>query len=58
VPIPKSTSYKKADEDEFRLYHAKVLEFLRGQHAANYLWKHLSEERQREMMETILEGFS
>jgi hypothetical protein len=57
VPIPKSISYSKADEEEFRLYHAKVVDFLRGPHAAKYMWKHLGEEKAREMMEVILQGF-
>lgn len=57
VPIPKSISYSKADEEEFRLYHVKVVEFLRGPHAAKYLWKHLGEEKAHEMMDAILDGF-
>jgi len=55
VPIPKSISYAKADESEFREYHVKVIEFLRGDHAAKYLWRHL--DNPHEMMNTILEGF-
>jgi hypothetical protein len=57
VPIPKSISYAKADEEEFRLYHAKVVEFLRGPHAAKYLWKHLGEQGAAEMMDSVLQGF-
>lgn len=57
VPIPKSISYAKADEEEFRQYHDKVIGFLRGEHAAKYLWRHLGEEKAHEMMDTILEGF-
>lgn len=57
VPIPKSISYSKADEEEFREYHAKVVEFLRGAHASKYLWKHLGEQGAHEMMDAILQGF-
>ena len=57
VPIPKSISYAKADEMEFREYHDKVIGFLRGQHAAPYLWKHLG-EKSHEMMDSILMEFN
>ena len=40
VPIPKSISFAKADEQEFSQYHAKVVEFLRGPHAGPYLFPH------------------
>lgn len=55
VPIPKSISYAKADEEEFRCYHEQVIGFLRGPHAAKYLWPHLPQPM--EMMWAILEGF-
>ncbi len=55
VPIPRSTSYAKADEDEFRKFHDQVIGFLRGPHAAKYLWPHLSPSAQAEMMEKVLE---
>jgi hypothetical protein len=57
VPLPKSISYAKADEEEFRQFHSQVIEFLRGEHAAPYLWKHLGKEKSYEMMDSILEGF-
>lgn len=56
VPIPRSVSYAKAEEDEFRQFHDQVIEFLRGEHAARYLWPHLK-DRADEMMNSILEGF-
>lgn len=56
VPIPKSISYAAADDDEFHQYHEQVMAFLRGPHAAPYLWKHLGDDA-HEMMETILERF-
>jgi hypothetical protein len=55
VPIPKSISYAKANEEEFRRYHDQVIDFLRGDHAAPYLWRHLDDPR--EMMDSILMGF-
>lgn len=57
VPIPKSISYAKADEEEFRQYHDQMIGFLRGGHAAPYLWKHL-DDKAHEMMETVLQEFN
>lgn len=54
VPLPKSASYAKTDEKEFREFHAKAMEFLRGEHAAPYLWKQLEKSEAHEKMETIL----
>ena len=56
VPLPKSVSYAKADEEEFRQYHEQVMAFLRGEHAAPYLWKKLGDGA-HEMMRVLLEGF-
>ncbi len=55
VPVPRSISYAKADQEEFTRYHDAVMQFLRGEHAAKFLWKHL--ENPADMMETILQGF-
>ena len=57
VPLPKSISYAELEESDMREFHANVLAFLRGPHAAPYLWRHLSADRAAEMMETILSGF-
>lgn len=58
VPLPKSISYAKTDEQEFREFHDKVIEFLRGEHAAPYLWRHLGKDGAHEMMDTLLLEFS
>lgn len=57
VPIPKSISYAKADQKEFEDYHGKVIAFLRGAHAANFLWKHLGNDAHW-MIDQILDGFN
>ena len=57
VPIPKSISYAKVDEEEFRSYHDQVIWFLRGPHASKYLWPHLPTDAAAAMMNSILEGF-
>lgn len=56
VPIPKSVSYAKADQAEFEQYHAKVMVFLRGEHAAPFLWKHLGNDAHW-MVDSILTEF-
>src|ERR1700757_4018414 len=56
VPLARSISYAAADEEQFSQIHRKVLEFLRGDHCAPFLWPHLGREKAHDMMETILEG--
>jgi hypothetical protein len=56
VPIPKSISYAKADQDEFAEFHEAVIDFLRGDHAAPFLWRHLASPH--EMINSILEEFN
>ncbi len=56
VPLPKSISYAKADQAEYEDYHGRVIDFLRGQHAAPYLWKHLGNDAYH-MMDSILQEF-
>ena len=56
VPIPKSISYAAAEQGEFAEFHDKVMAFLRGGHAAAYLWPHLKEKAD-EMMDSILSEF-
>ncbi|MCI2809365.1 DUF1367 family protein [Eoetvoesiella caeni] len=57
VPIPRSISYATADQDEFQQFHEQVMGFLRGPHAARYLWPHLKNGAADEMMDSILMGF-
>lgn len=57
VPIPKSVSYAVADQDEFAQFHEQAIAFLRGPHAARYLWPHLKEKADA-MMDSILNGFN
>lgn len=57
VPLPKSISYAEIEEDEMREVHEAMMAFLRGPHAAPYLWKPLGPEKAAEMMQAILRGF-
>ena len=56
VPLPRSISYAKADQAEFEKYHEQVIAFLRGEHAAPYLWRHLG-EKAHDMMNAVLSEF-
>lgn len=57
VPIPRSISYAAADELEFREFHEKAIAFLRGPHAAKYLWPHLKDMADG-MMDSVLREFN
>lgn len=56
-PKPKSISYAKADEEEFRKFHELCMGFFRGQDCAPRLWPHLPKEKAYETMEAILGEF-
>ena len=55
IPLPKSISYTELEEPEMREFHQNMMIFLRGDHAAPYLWKHLG-NKSHDMMSTILEN--
>jgi hypothetical protein len=58
VPVPRSISYRKCDEDAMRQFHDDAIEFLRGEHACRYLWPALSPQAAEQAMETILAEFN
>lgn len=58
VPIPNSISYASMDDNDFSVFHENMIQFLRGDHAANVLWPHLKGARAAEMMDAILQEFS
>lgn len=57
VAIPRSLKYHKLDEVEFREVHRQVVDFLRGEHAAFFLWPHLSSRHRIDMIEGLLAQF-
>ncbi|WP_228534903.1 DUF1367 family protein [Noviherbaspirillum malthae] len=57
VPVPRSISYKKCDEDTMRRFHADAIAFLRSGYAQKYLWPHLAAVKAQEMIEGILVRF-
>ncbi len=58
IPKPRSISWAKADENQAREAHDKMLGFLHTNHAAAFLWPHLDPAQAQETMRTILEEFA
>lgn len=54
--IKRTSDLRKEAQEEFTRYHEQVVEFLRGGHAARFLWKRLGAGAQA-MMDSILGGF-
>lgn len=57
VPVPRSISYQKCDEQTMRQFHEDAVTFLRSEHATRYLWPALTPEAADQAMETILQEF-
>ena len=57
VPVPRSISYKKCDEDAMRRFHDDAIAFLREPHAQRYLWPHLDAAGGERMIEAIFSDF-
>lgn len=57
VPLPKSISYAELEEEPMREVHEAMMAFLRGPHAAPYLWKVAGPDKAAETMEAILRSF-
>jgi hypothetical protein len=56
VPLPKSISYVELDDAAMHAVHTAMLAFLRGPHAARYLWRELEPGAAAEKMEELLVG--
>lgn len=57
VPIPKSMSYAKLDEDGMQELHASMMAFAYTPHAGKTLWRHLGDQARHDMVERCLEEF-
>ena len=53
--IPRSISFSKTDDQQFREYWEKVVKFLRS--GPVYLWPHMTRVQAQEMIEAILDRF-
>jgi hypothetical protein len=58
VPLPKSIAYAELEEPEMRLYHDSLLAFLRGPHAAAYLWRQIGAEEATQKMSAIIAEYT
>ncbi|WP_234775196.1 DUF1367 family protein [Paraburkholderia tropica] len=57
VPVPRSISYRKCDEETMRQFHEDAIDFLRSEHAYRYLWPALASDAAGQSMESLLEEF-
>lgn len=57
IPVPKSISYAKLEQIEMEKVHADIVAFLRTEHAARTLWKHLPQAAQIDAIESVLADF-
>lgn len=57
VPVPRSISFKKCEEDVMRQFHDDAMDFLRTEHACKYLWPNLSLQAAGEAMDAVLGRF-
>lgn len=58
IPVPKSLSYAKLEQGDMEQVHEDIVTFLRTEHAARTLWKHLSETQRIEQVEFLLAQFN
>lgn len=57
VPVPKSISYAKLEDDAMREFHDAAVAFLRTEHAAKYLWPKLPAAQRGDAIEAVLMEF-
>jgi len=57
VPIPRSISYAECEEDVMREFHENAMRFLRGPHAARFLWPHATDAQRDAAMDRVLREF-
>lgn len=54
VPVPRSISYSSLEEGDMQQLHDRMVEFLRSERAAKYLWPHLNVAQRIEAIEAVL----
>ena len=57
IPVPRSISYAKLEQDAMERVHDDIVAFLRTEHAQKTLWRHLDAARRSEAIESLLAGF-
>ena len=57
VAVSRSIAWEKLDEADFSEHHLAVLQFVRSPHFSRFLWPHLGDQQQIDMVEAILGEF-
>lgn len=57
IPVPRSTSYAKLEDDEMREFHDNAVQFLRTEHACKALWPKLPAAQRLAAIDAVLMGF-
>lgn len=57
IPVPRSISYAKLEQQDMESFHDDAVAFLRQPHAIRTLWPHLPPSRGAEMLELVLQEF-
>ena len=57
VALPKSIAYDALEQDKFEELYEKVKEFMRTEHARQFLWGHLSSEQSAQTVDAVLSEF-
>lgn len=57
IPVPRSISYARLEQDAMEAFHADAVAFLRTEHAIKYLWPALPAPQRADAMEAILSEF-
>lgn len=57
VPIPKSISYAKLEQDAMEVFHANVIAFLRTPRACKVLWPKMPDDQRELALEAVLASY-
>lgn len=58
VAISKSIAWEALGDEEFAEHHLACIDFIRSPHFSRFLWGHLDERQQADMVEAVLQEFS
>lgn len=57
VAISRSIAWHNLEEADFAVHHAAVIDFMRSPRCTRFLWPHLDDRQQTEMIESIIAEF-
>ena len=58
IPVPRSISYARLEQDDMERVHADMVAFLRTPHAIKTLWPHTPESQRELAIEAVLASFN